>query len=184
MTVSVCSKCHPFYSGQQRFLDTAGRVERFQKKYGWVEGKTSQEAASTRKEKLARAKAAAADRISKAIKGSRDKPESTKAPSPVLAATVKAMPVTSSTAAPRVPVEEPRVAVVAPAAAPVVKQPRVAVPVPVVKQPAVEAPTPVVEQPKAVTPAPADEAPVAVEEPPKKAAKKVAKPKVAKTKKV
>ena len=35
MTVAVCSKCHPFYSGQQRFLDTAGRVERFQRKYGW-----------------------------------------------------------------------------------------------------------------------------------------------------
>ena len=57
MTVAVCSKCHPFYSGQQRFVDTAGRVERFQRKYGWVEGKTPKEVAKTRKEKLARAKA-------------------------------------------------------------------------------------------------------------------------------
>ena len=31
--VEVCSKCHPFFTGKQRFLDTAGRVERFQKKY-------------------------------------------------------------------------------------------------------------------------------------------------------
>jgi len=26
--------CHPFYTGKQRFMDTAGRIERFQKKYG------------------------------------------------------------------------------------------------------------------------------------------------------
>ncbi len=31
--VEICSKCHPFFSGKQRFVDTAGRVERFQKKY-------------------------------------------------------------------------------------------------------------------------------------------------------
>jgi large subunit ribosomal protein L31 len=32
--VEVCSKCHPFYTGKQKFVDTAGRVERFQRKYG------------------------------------------------------------------------------------------------------------------------------------------------------
>ena len=31
--VEVCSKCQPFFTGKQRFLDTAGRVERFQRKY-------------------------------------------------------------------------------------------------------------------------------------------------------
>jgi len=30
----ICSACHPFYTGKQKFVDTAGRVERFQKKYG------------------------------------------------------------------------------------------------------------------------------------------------------
>ena len=35
LSVEVCSKCHPFFTGQQRFVDTAGRVERFQKKYAW-----------------------------------------------------------------------------------------------------------------------------------------------------
>jgi large subunit ribosomal protein L31 len=34
MHVEVCSKCHPFYTGQQRLLDTTGRVEKFNKKYG------------------------------------------------------------------------------------------------------------------------------------------------------
>jgi large subunit ribosomal protein L31 len=35
LSVEVCSNCHPFFTGQQRFLDTAGRVEKFQKKYAW-----------------------------------------------------------------------------------------------------------------------------------------------------
>ncbi len=32
--VEICSKCHPFYTGKQKLVDTAGRVERFNKKYG------------------------------------------------------------------------------------------------------------------------------------------------------
>lgn len=32
--VEVCSKCHPFYTGQQKILDTGGRVDKFRKKYG------------------------------------------------------------------------------------------------------------------------------------------------------
>jgi large subunit ribosomal protein L31 len=34
LKVEICSSCHPFYTGQQKFVDTAGRVEKFQKKYG------------------------------------------------------------------------------------------------------------------------------------------------------
>ena len=34
--VEICSNCHPFYTGQQKMLDTAGRVERFRKKYANV----------------------------------------------------------------------------------------------------------------------------------------------------
>lgn len=30
--VEICSKCHPFYTGQQKFVDTLGQVERFQRK--------------------------------------------------------------------------------------------------------------------------------------------------------
>ncbi len=30
----ICSMCHPFYTGKQKFVDTAGRIERFQKKFG------------------------------------------------------------------------------------------------------------------------------------------------------
>ncbi len=35
--VEICSKCHPFFTGKQKLVDTAGRVERFRKKYGLKE---------------------------------------------------------------------------------------------------------------------------------------------------
>lgn len=31
--VEICSKCHPFYTGKQKFIDSAGRVDKFKKKY-------------------------------------------------------------------------------------------------------------------------------------------------------
>lgn len=34
--IDVCSHCHPFYTGRQKFVDSAGRVERFQKKWAAV----------------------------------------------------------------------------------------------------------------------------------------------------
>ncbi len=34
ISVEICSSCHPFYTGKQKLVDTAGRVERFQKRYG------------------------------------------------------------------------------------------------------------------------------------------------------
>lgn len=33
LSVAVCSHCHPFYTGKQKLVDTAGRIERFQKRY-------------------------------------------------------------------------------------------------------------------------------------------------------
>ena len=34
LRVEVCSKCHPFFTGKQKFTDIGGRVDRFKKKYG------------------------------------------------------------------------------------------------------------------------------------------------------
>ena len=34
LEVEICSNCHPFYTGKQKLVDTAGRVERFNRKYG------------------------------------------------------------------------------------------------------------------------------------------------------
>lgn len=33
VNVEICSACHPFFTGKQRFVDTAGRIDRFRKKY-------------------------------------------------------------------------------------------------------------------------------------------------------
>ena len=33
INAEICSACHPFYTGKQKFVDTAGRIEKFQKKY-------------------------------------------------------------------------------------------------------------------------------------------------------
>lgn len=33
ITTEICSQCHPFYTGKQKLIDTAGRIERFRKKY-------------------------------------------------------------------------------------------------------------------------------------------------------
>jgi len=38
-TVDVCSACHPFYTGRQKMVDTAGRVDRFRRKYAKRERK-------------------------------------------------------------------------------------------------------------------------------------------------
>lgn len=38
LRVEVCSSCHPFYSGKQRFVDSARRVDKFIKRYAKVEG--------------------------------------------------------------------------------------------------------------------------------------------------
>ncbi len=38
--VEICYACHPFYTGKHKFLDTAGRVEKFQKKFAATGGKT------------------------------------------------------------------------------------------------------------------------------------------------
>ena len=42
--VELCNQCHPFYTGKQKLVDTGGRVERFNRKYG--KGKASEAAAA------------------------------------------------------------------------------------------------------------------------------------------
>ncbi len=32
--VEICSKCHPFFTGEKKFVDSAGRIERFKQRYG------------------------------------------------------------------------------------------------------------------------------------------------------
>jgi len=43
-SIAVCSNCHPFYTGAEKLLDAAGRVERFQKRFAWTGDKVKAEA--------------------------------------------------------------------------------------------------------------------------------------------
>ncbi|MDF2377175.1 MAG: 50S ribosomal protein L31 [Verrucomicrobiales bacterium] len=45
--IGICSACHPFFTGEQRFVDTAGRVDKFQKRFG--DSKASAGASGRRK---------------------------------------------------------------------------------------------------------------------------------------
>lgn len=60
VSVEICSNCHPFYTGKQKLVDTAGRVDRFRKRYGLAEDGSTTEAIARgeklRKDKEARTK--------------------------------------------------------------------------------------------------------------------------------
>ena len=58
LNVEICSVCHPFYTGQMKYVDSAGRVEKFQKKYNW--GKKADTSADTEAETEASAETEAA----------------------------------------------------------------------------------------------------------------------------
>lgn len=47
--IEICSACHPFFTGKQKLVDSAGRVERFMKKYGETAVATGKKPAKTRK---------------------------------------------------------------------------------------------------------------------------------------
>ncbi|EKD72298.1 MAG: 50S ribosomal protein L31 [uncultured bacterium] len=51
LLLEVCSKCHPFYTGKQKIVDTAGRVDRFQQKYGRKSAKSSNKSVSDQQDK-------------------------------------------------------------------------------------------------------------------------------------
>ena len=59
IAVEVCSNCHPLWTGQQKFLDTAGRVEKFNQRAAMADQKKA-EAAARKSRKAADAEAASA----------------------------------------------------------------------------------------------------------------------------
>ncbi len=56
VNVEICAECHPFYTGKQRFVDSAGRVEKFQKKHAWGESTRTEHIEKAAKEKKRRVK--------------------------------------------------------------------------------------------------------------------------------
>jgi large subunit ribosomal protein L31 len=53
LQVEVCSNCHPFYTGKQKMVDTAGRVDKFRKKYAAAAGGAKEAAAAASSAKAA-----------------------------------------------------------------------------------------------------------------------------------
>ena len=49
ITVEICSVCHPFFTGKMKFVDTTGRVEKFQRKYNWANRKKGSDQAEAPK---------------------------------------------------------------------------------------------------------------------------------------
>jgi large subunit ribosomal protein L31 len=43
ISIEICSQCHPFYTGKQKLVDSAGRIERFRRKYGDYLGQNKEE---------------------------------------------------------------------------------------------------------------------------------------------
>lgn len=75
INVEICSNCHPFYTGKQKLVDTAGRVDRFRRRYGLAEDASTAEAIA-RGEKLRKDKEA---RVKKKKKVAEAKTETKKA---------------------------------------------------------------------------------------------------------
>ncbi len=50
MKVEICSKCHPFFTGKRKIVDTAGRVEKFRRKYNLVDESEEAEKAEAAEE--------------------------------------------------------------------------------------------------------------------------------------
>ncbi len=48
LRLEICSKCHPFFTGKQKLIDSAGRVERFQRRYKGVTSDKASGAAATK----------------------------------------------------------------------------------------------------------------------------------------
>ena len=44
ISVELCSECHPFYTGKQKLVDTGGRIDRFERRYGARKGKAKADA--------------------------------------------------------------------------------------------------------------------------------------------
>lgn len=68
--VEICSQCHPFFTGKQKFIDSAGRVEKFKKKFGDAEAiKRAKAAAKAKPAKAAKpVKAAKTAKAKKSLK--------------------------------------------------------------------------------------------------------------------
>ncbi|MCL2137250.1 MAG: 50S ribosomal protein L31 [Coriobacteriia bacterium] len=95
LRIELCNECHPFFTGQQKYVDTGGRVQRFSDKYG-----SASEAVAEREAQRRESRAKAAAQAEEAARAQREKKAASKA--------VKAQEYAEKAVAePEVEVEEP-----------------------------------------------------------------------------
>lgn len=73
LRVDICNACHPFYTGQQKFIDTGGRVQRFADKFGSAKETVAAREAARKAERAAKIEAAEAKRAQEREQKAADK---------------------------------------------------------------------------------------------------------------
>ena len=75
LVVVLCNECHPFYTGKQKFVDTAGRIEKFQKRFNMAEGAGTDAVVKAAKKVSKKQVQAAAIQEEKRLKAERKTPK-------------------------------------------------------------------------------------------------------------
>ncbi len=73
--LTLCSECHPFFTGKQKFVDTAGRIEKFQKRFNLAEGSATTEILQAKKKVSKKQAQSAAIQAEKRLKAARRAPK-------------------------------------------------------------------------------------------------------------
>ncbi len=77
--LTLCNECHPFFTGKQKFVDTAGRIEKFQKRFNLAEGAATAEVVKKQKVKSKKQAQSAAIQEEKRLKAARKAPKKVEA---------------------------------------------------------------------------------------------------------
>jgi large subunit ribosomal protein L31 len=78
--IEICSQCHPFFTGKQKILDTAGRIERFRTRYAAAPGAPAKAEPRKAPEPAKKAEPPRENRASKRAKSGKSKPKAEAAP--------------------------------------------------------------------------------------------------------
>lgn len=98
--IEICSNCHPFFTGKQKIMDTAGRIERFKTRYASTPAKQETKATETPKAEPKKA-AAGENRAAKRAKANAGKPKTKAAAAPAEAAPSDATPAEAAPTEPK-----------------------------------------------------------------------------------
>ena len=84
--IEICAQCHPFFTGKQKIMDTAGRIERFKTRYGSGTAQAAKPEAKKAAPELKKAEAPKENRAAKRAKAGKSKPKAEAAPAEAAAA--------------------------------------------------------------------------------------------------